>query len=652
MDEVISVSPSKNSSSRCSRKLAGLSQILNRKKRIGCLPLAKNENDVVVNCERKDGVESDANLQKENNDQIVVKTSETNTNVALCCAMTERTPIHIQARLKSSQGKRTFFSGRSYDGSKSDLPPNGLVKQNSEISLSAKMQDKKKGHCRSFSLSKALFHSGEKASGISVSETPNEHSPESTPSPIPAHSRSRFLLSRRSVDNIAAVSSCASSPVSTRSNPANNLEDELVKTVMKKKKSRPASLVIMSRKNQHEKVKYTNRTASMDSLARQSLLAAQVLHLIPANKARERNFLCGRIAADSLLGKLELERALPQGEVSIYVATWNMNGQAPPEGLNALLLPEGITHVPDVVVVGTQESYPDRTNWEVTLQETLGPSHVMFHSTTFGTLHLAIFLRRDLIWFCSIADEATYSVRPGSSFRTKGAIAVGFYLFGTTFLFITCHLTAHQDKVKERLHDIRRIVKSLDLPNRLSERKRNKDVTDNFDYVFWSGDLNFRLTRPRTEVLDWIARKTFPLSEPAQSTPGDQLTDSIIDGSILRGFEEGPLTFAPTYKYDPGTQNYDTSSKQRTPSYTDRILYKSRRGLGTVQCLQYRSVNSVCTSDHKPVWAHYKCYIRAGIDTIPLNAGLFNREVYLEAIKRRATAMDQHGSASTICSIQ
>lgn len=56
------------------------------------------------------------------------------------------------------------------------------------------------------------------------------------------------------------------------------------------------------------------------------------------------------------------------------------------------------------------------------------------------------------------------------------------------------------------------------------------DVTDNFDYVFWSGDLNFRLTRPRTEVLDWIARKTFPLSEPAQSTPGDQLTDSIIDG--------------------------------------------------------------------------------------------------------------------------
>lgn len=37
---------------------------------------------------------------------------------------------------------------------------------------------------------------------------------------------------------------------------------------------------------------------------------------------------------------------------------------------------------------------------------------------------------------------------------------------------------------------------------------------------------------------------------------------------------------------------------------------------------------------------------------IPLNAGLFSREVYLEAIKRRAAAMDQHADASTICSMQ
>jgi phosphatidylinositol-bisphosphatase len=42
-----------------------------------------------------------------------------------------------------------------------------------------------------------------------------------------------------------------------------------------------------------------------------------------------------------------------------------------------------------------------RKEWEIQIQATLGPSHVLFHSATHGALHLAIFIRRDLIWFCS-----------------------------------------------------------------------------------------------------------------------------------------------------------------------------------------------------------------------------------------------------------
>jgi len=42
-----------------------------------------------------------------------------------------------------------------------------------------------------------------------------------------------------------------------------------------------------------------------------------------------------------------------------------------------------------------------RFEWELKLQETLGPQYVLFHSGSHGTLHLAIFLRRDIIWFCS-----------------------------------------------------------------------------------------------------------------------------------------------------------------------------------------------------------------------------------------------------------
>jgi len=35
---------------------------------------------------------------------------------------------------------------------------------------------------------------------------------------------------------------------------------------------------------------------------------------------------------------------------------------------------------------------------------------------------------------------------------------------------------------------------------------------------------------------------------------------------------EGEITFLPTYKYEPGTNNYDTSRKF-IPSYASRILY-------------------------------------------------------------------------------
>lgn len=39
--------------------------------------------------------------------------------------------------------------------------------------------------------------------------------------------------------------------------------------------------------------------------------------------------------------------------------------------------------------------------WEIKLQETLGHNHVLIHSMSHGVLHIAIFIRRDLIWFCT-----------------------------------------------------------------------------------------------------------------------------------------------------------------------------------------------------------------------------------------------------------
>ena len=37
-----------------------------------------------------------------------------------------------------------------------------------------------------------------------------------------------------------------------------------------------------------------------------------------------------------------------------------------------------------------------------------------------------------------------------------------------------------------------------------------------------------------------------------------KLNNEKIKGTILKGFHEGPMTFPPTYKYDFGTDVFDT----------------------------------------------------------------------------------------------
>ena len=48
----------------------------------------------------------------------------------------------------------------------------------------------------------------------------------------------------------------------------------------------------------------------------------------------------------------------------------------------------------------------------------------------------------------------------------------------------------------------------------------------------------------------------------------DQLNYLKSEGFIFRGYSEDKVKFPPTYKYDPGTNQFDTSSKKRVPSYT------------------------------------------------------------------------------------
>jgi hypothetical protein len=103
----------------------------------------------------------------------------------------------------------------------------------------------------------------------------------------------------------------------------------------------------------------------------------------------------------------------------------------------------------------------------------------------------------------------------------------------------------------------------------------------------------------------------------------DQLIQEKKKGRIFQGFEEGVVSFLPTYKYDKNSHKFDTSKKQRIPGWTDRILYMSHRkslanrsktiitdsskedSKNVILNLTSYYSESVMPSDHRPVIATF-----------------------------------------------
>ena len=51
------------------------------------------------------------------------------------------------------------------------------------------------------------------------------------------------------------------------------------------------------------------------------------------------------------------------------------------------------------------------------------------------------------------------------------------------------------------------------------------------------------------------------------------------DREVFHGYQEGPLLFRPTYKYDLHSDTYDSSEKMRIPAWTGQCwLHESRAG--------------------------------------------------------------------------
>jgi hypothetical protein len=312
--------------------------------------------------------------------------------------------------------------------------------------------------------------------------------------------------------------------------------------------------------------------------------------------------------------------AAPVAPLRVRTVTWNV-GELDGDFyethmLIPLLLGERRADV-DLVAIGLQEaemtagsflaagvSYDETEKgikWSATFETTLATHRfVKITSCQLMGVHLSVYAREVLA--ATIAPGSVQLSNVGTGLGgmgfNKGGIAVRLELGGASWLFLNCHLAAGQSKASSRNSDWKKIVSRLQFEG----GQKGMECT----YVIVMGDMNYRIESPGLSeeelrlALEPLRSGAAAGYVPNSLLQADQLTIEKAKGNVFVGFEEEPITFAPTYKYDENTDNFDTSAKQRTPSWCDRVLWRTHESITPVRG-SYNSCTSLKGSDHRPV---------------------------------------------------
>ncbi|XP_064207522.1 inositol polyphosphate 5-phosphatase K isoform X1 [Anguilla rostrata] len=267
----------------------------------------------------------------------------------------------------------------------------------------------------------------------------------------------------------------------------------------------------------------------------------------------------------------------------LHVVTWNVGTAEPPSDVTSLLELDSQDAV-DLYAIGLQEvnAAPVRfivdlvyeDSWSQAFMTSLAPmGYVKVSSIRMQGLLLLIFSRLTHVPF--IQDIQTTFTRTGifGYWGNKGGVSVRLSFYGHMLCFLNCHLAAHMQYATQRVDEFEYILDSQDF-----DMHNTPHVLDH-RLVFWFGDLNFRIADHGMHFL----RSAINSNRLNLLWDRDQLTMMKKKEAFLQEFEEGPLTFRPTYKFDRFSENYDTrpqktwlgfNSKKRKPAWTDRILWR------------------------------------------------------------------------------
>lgn len=183
----------------------------------------------------------------------------------------------------------------------------------------------------------------------------------------------------------------------------------------------------------------------------------------------------------------------------------------------------------------------------------------------------------------------------------KGGVGIRFNINDSSFCIVNCHLNAYMDNVPRRNQDYHEIQSKMTF----LFKGRQISIWDH-DFLFWMGDLNYRL-----EEEDEKVRKMIKAGDYNGLLAHDQLYDQMKKKLAFDSFLESPITFSPTYKYIKNTNEYVPVTQNRIPAYCDRILWKVAED-EVVQPISYRR-HELLGSDHRPVSATFIIKAKSGV---------------------------------------
>ncbi|XP_051934941.1 inositol polyphosphate 5-phosphatase Ka isoform X1 [Hippocampus zosterae] len=288
------------------------------------------------------------------------------------------------------------------------------------------------------------------------------------------------------------------------------------------------------------------------------------------------------------MASMERNRGMPRGDYEgdkfrLHIVTWNVATADPRDDMSSLLRLDSAEDA-DLYIIGLQEVYSGPLRfmsdvvlddpWSSVLMTALAPrQYVKVCSIRMQGLLLLLFSKLEHLPF--IRDIQTTYTRTGifGYWGNKGGVSIRLSLYGHMLCFLNCHLAAHMKHANERVVEFEHILNSQNF-----KCEKAGKILDH-RLVFWFGDLNFRIQDHGLHfVRTCISNENYNLLWKK-----DQLIMMKEKEKLLQEFEEGPLDFQPTYKFDVNTDTYDSrlyrtwfafTSKKRKPAWTDRILWR------------------------------------------------------------------------------